>query len=154
MVEEGLFRTDLYYRLSVLELRIPPLRKRIDDIPLLTRIFLRGLRPDLLDDQIKMISELPIFRSYSWPGNIRELKNYLERFSILLSAEEDPTTLITSLFQVKNINANERLPLAHKEVQLNKAQEAEKLGISRTTLWRRLKNNELGRPSDTKMKHA
>lgn len=153
MVEEGLFRTDLYYRLSVLELRIPPLRKRLDDIPLLTGIFLRGLRPDLHDDEIKMISELPLFRSYSWPGNIRELKNYLERFSVLFSAEEDPIALITSLFHVKNINTNERLSRANKEVQLNKAQEAEKLGISRTTLWRRLKKNELGLPPDTKMKH-
>lgn len=144
MIEEGLFRADLCYRLSVLELRIPPLRKRMEDIPLLAGIFLRGLRPDLSEEIFQLIAELQIFRSYAWPGNIRELKNFLERFSVLFSAKDDPVSLVMSLFEEKNIHTNGQLPSAHQEYRLNKAREAEKLGISRTTLWRRLKKSESG----------
>jgi propionate catabolism operon transcriptional regulator len=154
MVEHGLFRADLCYRLSVLEMCIPPLRKRIDDIPLLTGIFLKGFRPDLTGDIIEMISKLPDFRSYPWPGNIRELKNFLERFSVLFNAGEDPTALIKSFFQEKRLHAHERLPLAHREVRLNKIQEAERLGISRTTLWRRHRNKDSERPSGAHLKHT
>lgn len=152
MVEEGLFRADLYYRLSVLELHIPPLRKRTDDIPFLTGIFLRNFRPDLPDDKIRMIAEFPAFRLYSWPGNIRELKNFLERFSVLLSAEEDPADLIKSLLQDKSVHALPQRPVDDQGVRLNKIQEAERLGISRTTLWRRRRKNERGGPADTLMK--
>jgi transcriptional regulator, propionate catabolism operon regulatory protein len=143
MVEKGLFRADLCYRLSVLELRIPPLRERLDDIPLLVGTFLRGLRSDLPEDKIALIAELPTFQSYAWPGNIRELKNFLERFSVLFNPSEDPIALIAFLFAEKKTNSGSRLPLDYKGAQVSKAREAEKLGISRTTLWRRSKNRKV-----------
>lgn len=139
MVERGLFRADLYYRLSVLELRIPPLRERPEDIPLLADLFLRGLRPDLPEDRVAVISTLPLFRAYDWPGNIRELKNFLERFAVLFEAPEDPARLVASLFAEKGADLDERSPAAHPGSRQSKAREAERLGISRTTLWRRRK---------------
>ena len=91
MVEAGAFRSDLYYRLSVFPIEVPPLRERAEDIPLFTQIFLerlnssyskgiRDIHPEVMD----------AFMNYSWPGNIRELENLLERGYIL-----ETTSLIT-----------------------------------------------------------
>ena len=83
-VKNGLFRLDLFYRLNVLTLRIPPLRERIEDIPLLSRHFLQRFRdesgfvPELGEDACRLLS------GYSWPGNVRELENVLERAMIQL----------------------------------------------------------------------
>jgi transcriptional regulator, propionate catabolism operon regulatory protein len=154
MVEKGLFRADLCYRLSVLELRIPPLRERLDDIPLLAGTVLRGLRPDLSADTIALIAEWPLFRSYDWPGNIRELKNFLERFSVLFNPGEDPIALIAVLFAEKNANASGRLSFSHAGIPLSRTREAERLGISRTTLWRRRKRKDAGRASETDPGHS
>ena len=89
MVEQGLFREDLYYRLNVIAIEIPPLRERKDDIPVLARSFIRRFTGDLkkriegLDPQ----AEKTLVR-YNWPGNIRELENTIER-AVLLA--EGPT---------------------------------------------------------------
>ena len=89
MVEQGLFREDLYYRLNVIAIEIPPLRERKDDIPVLARSFIRRFSGDLkkriegLDPQ----AEKTLVR-YNWPGNIRELENTIER-AVLLA--EGPT---------------------------------------------------------------
>ena len=94
-VKKGLFRDDLYYRLQVVAINIPPLRERGDDVLVLTEHFIRnfnarhgrvvkGLAPAVLD----------IFRSYSWPGNVRELSNLLERIFIL---EDDDTIRLEHL---------------------------------------------------------
>jgi DNA-binding NtrC family response regulator len=85
-VEAGRFRADLYYRINVMPIRIPPLRDRRDDVPVLAEAFLaelaarfgkplRGIRPDALE----------VLRGYSWPGNVRELRNVIER-GVLLAA--------------------------------------------------------------------
>lgn len=79
MVNKGQFREDLYYRLDVVNIHIPPLRERIEDIPLLIEHFI----PDInkrVNSQVKLVSQevLDCFFSYGWPGNIRELKNVLE----------------------------------------------------------------------------
>src|SRR5262249_15981980 len=80
MVEERAFRADLYYRLNVLPIVIPPLRERRDDIPLLVRFFATRFA----DEQRKVIDEIPedvieALLKYSWPGNVRELQNVIER---------------------------------------------------------------------------
>ncbi|MEA2489722.1 MAG: two-component system, NtrC family, nitrogen regulation response regulator NtrX [Acidobacteriota bacterium] len=84
-VAAGRFRKDLYYRLNVITIKVPPLRKRPDDIPLLTQHLLRGIARDLGREPLK-ISERTMQRltDYPWPGNVRELRNVLER-SMLLS---------------------------------------------------------------------
>lgn len=88
MVEQGAFRSDLYYRLNVVPLRVPALRERIDDIPLLTGAFLRRYsqengRPEtgISDDALRMIM------AYSWPGNVRELENVIERAVVMCKGQ-------------------------------------------------------------------
>ncbi|CAN5913953.1 hypothetical protein BH11MYX4_BH11MYX4_12480 [soil metagenome] len=77
-VNRGTFREDLFYRLSVVAIRIPPLRERLDDIELLVRAFLRNLRPG---KQTALFTEevFEALRRHDWPGNVRELRNYVER---------------------------------------------------------------------------
>jgi DNA-binding NtrC family response regulator len=86
-VERGTFRRDLYYRLAVVPLRIPPLRERIDDLPQLVDSLLDSLRHDLSLTEPPTIEEeaLTALRRYHWPGNIRELRNVLERALIMSS---------------------------------------------------------------------
>jgi formate hydrogenlyase transcriptional activator len=84
MVEEGRFRSDLYYRLHVFPLNVPPLRERREDIPLLTRYFVQK-HAQRMGRNIETIptSALDALTRYDWPGNIRELQNVLERSVIL-----------------------------------------------------------------------
>ncbi len=89
LVEEGKFRSDLYYRLNVVILEIPPLRQRKDDIPGLARRFLKQLAfeyertIDTLEDEV-----IDIFANYSWPGNVRQLHNLLESVVILAEGSQ------------------------------------------------------------------
>lgn len=90
-VEEGKFRKDLYYRINVIEIRLPPLRERKDDIPILVRYFLekyakknRKKPPDVSEEAMLFL------QNYSWPGNVRELENVLER-AILLCKDDKIT---------------------------------------------------------------
>jgi two-component system response regulator PilR (NtrC family) len=89
MVAENQFREDLYYRISVIPLEIPPLRHRRDDIPLLANHFLSRLNVTMKRD-IERISEAALKRleTYDWPGNVRELENAMERAFILETSRE------------------------------------------------------------------
>jgi transcriptional regulator with PAS, ATPase and Fis domain len=84
LVDQGRFRKDLYYRLKVVEVQLPPLRERLEDLPLLAGHFLETLNPKLKKD-IRGVSPeaLGCLMSYSWPGNIRELRHVIERAMIL-----------------------------------------------------------------------
>jgi transcriptional regulator with PAS, ATPase and Fis domain len=80
MVEKGLFREDLYYRLNVIPISLPPLRDRHEDIPLLARHFLRKICDDMNRPQMNLTSSaLAALESYEWPGNVREMENAIER---------------------------------------------------------------------------
>jgi two-component system response regulator AtoC len=83
-VREGRFREDLFYRLSVIPIELPPLRDRIDDIPLLAAHFISGFNPRL-GTQIEGVTPeaITVMKAYAWPGNIRELENLLERSMLL-----------------------------------------------------------------------
>jgi transcriptional regulator with PAS, ATPase and Fis domain len=83
-LEQGTFREDLYYRLNVLPINIPPLRERKEDIPFLADHFVKKLRKDL-GTPVQSISEAAIqrLREYHWPGNVRELENVMERSMVL-----------------------------------------------------------------------
>ena len=88
MVERGKFREDLFYRLNVLPIYLPPLRERIDDVPPLAEFFVRKYAEE--NDRGHMIIEpdtLTYLKRYSWPGNVRELQNYVERSIVLAAAD-------------------------------------------------------------------
>ena len=85
LVQEGKFREDLYYRLSVVPIVLPPLRKRVEDIPYLVDFFLQRYAPD---KKIRLSDDVyPALMSYHWPGNIRELENLTERLLALASGD-------------------------------------------------------------------
>lgn len=156
-VNEGAFRRDLFFRLNVLTLRIPPLRERRQDIPLLTTHFLErigreaGMARNISDDALKAL------QNYDWPGNVRELENSLERACALSSASEIqvrdlPTHLSSSPSSMMDRPANGIVPMAELErvtilnalAQTNgdKIMAARQLGIGKTTLYRKLKEYE------------
>lgn len=89
MVEDGTFREDLYYRLAVIPLTLPPLRERPDDIPELVAIFFRKFKERLNRPNLKLPPTLlPHFATHRWPGNVRELENVVERLVVLAPGDE------------------------------------------------------------------
>ena len=81
LIKEGKFREDLYYRLNVVRINVPPLRERKSDIPLLVQTFLKNIDPNLRisNEALKKLMD------YDWPGNVRQLENLIRRASILVS---------------------------------------------------------------------
>lgn len=93
MVEDGAFREDLYYRLNVIPLTLPPLRERPDDIPELVAIFFEKFKQRLSRPGLKLPPALlPYFSSHRWPGNVRELENVIERLVVLCPGDEVTVT--------------------------------------------------------------
>ena len=89
MIEDGMFREDLYYRLAVVPLELPPLRERTDDIPELVQYFFaKSKQKQGRADLVLPPSLLPYFTAYRWPGNVRELENILERLVVLTRGDE------------------------------------------------------------------
>ena len=88
-IDEGLFRDDLFFRLSVIPISVPSLRARREDIPLLATHFLEEFAFEY-GHRVKMLDEaaLTVLRAYEWPGNVRELRNVLERLAIMVPGEE------------------------------------------------------------------
>jgi len=97
MVNEGKFREDLFYRLNVIQINVPPLRDRLEDIPILVEHFLRKTNEKLGIDKIKTVSPevMKIFYSYGWGGNVRELENVIERAIVLADGEVITPELIS-----------------------------------------------------------
>jgi|Deesub1362A_J573_1020465.scaffolds.fasta_scaffold00093_112 DNA-binding NtrC family response regulator len=154
MIASGRFRRDLYYRLNVMEIYIPPLRERKSDIEPLSRFFLKKHLPDYRKNITGFTKEaMEILKNYSFPGNVRELENIIERAIILekgslITPDSLPQTI--KMFQIETLEPDKIKPVEElvKEyvrsvVELlggNKAEAARLLGISRTSLWRMLKN--------------
>lgn len=156
MVNTGEFRKDLYYRLKVMVLEIPPLRERREDILLLANLFVEEGNKELGRSITGISGEAKdLLLDYSWPGNVRELKNILERAMILSTKEEiSPETLPIELRE--QLSAPRSVPLNLSEFSLeaverkhisevlsmakgNKSKAARSLGISRSTLREKLK---------------
>lgn len=150
-VAESRFRKDLYYRINTVEMQVPALRDRQEDIPSLADYFLEKYRqkyhkPDLILNEM-LISEL---KNYSWPGNIRELDHCIER-SVILSREKDLRLLMPqdeeSEKTVVNLNLEEMEELlikkALKKHRGNISLAAEDLGLSRAALYRRMEKFQL-----------
>jgi DNA-binding NtrC family response regulator len=171
MVEQGRFRKDLFYRLNVVSLKIPPLRERRQDVPLLTAHFLErigkeyGKKFELGDEALRVLAD------YDWPGNVRELENALERACSFASGEmvqlgDLPTQLQDFRMQQRRLTVPLRqtlqaaaaqpgvTSLAEMEKQAildtirrlkgDKLQAARLLGIGKTTLYRKLKEYNIG----------
>lgn len=158
MMQTGVFRDDLYYRVNVLRLELPPLRERRDDIIPLMLHFLgmytlrSGKPPRILDDQAQAA-----LIGYRWPGNVRELRNFGERLAVLnndgvIGAKDIAGVLPINdnvekteskkidLISAGGDNANKTILLkALEEADYHYGRAAARLGISRVTLWRRLK---------------
>jgi two-component system nitrogen regulation response regulator GlnG len=96
LIQQGLFREDLYYRLNVVPLRLPPLRERVEDIPDLVRHFLRKAEGEGLPAKHLDADALDILRHHRWPGNVRELENLIRRLAVLHSGEAIPAAAIAA----------------------------------------------------------
>jgi len=154
LVEEGKFREELYYRLNVLELYIPPLRERKDDIPPLCGYFLDKYAKEF-NKPVESISEdvIGIFMGYHFPGNVRELEHIIERAVILADGQTIEPKHLPGRFKASDpppLNADRKfMTLAELEKQYilevlqatggNKSKAVQLLGISRAALWRKLK---------------
>jgi two-component system, NtrC family, response regulator AtoC len=157
MVQAGTFREDLYYRLNVILIELPPLRSRPDDIPLLVRHFLRKYSHALGKEVKSMSAEvLEILHQYPFPGNVRELGNIVERAVALsegleITAHDLPSDLrelsMSSLETQTLLTLEEKERLYIQEVlrktSYKKNLAADILGVPRTTLWRKLKHHGL-----------
>jgi len=134
MVDEGLFRMDLFYRLNVFPLTVPPLRERKSDIPLLLAQFVSNLSKKL-GKTFKGISEvsMELMMDYHWPGNIRELQNVIERSAILSKTEiidvDDalvPVSIKQAKVETEVESFEEDPPLAHQSSEYKTLAENEK----------------------------
>ena len=159
MIKEGSFREDLFYRLNVISLDIPPLRKRRDDIVLLTQHFIQNFA-EKNRKQIKGFTPKAIDRliRYDWPGNVRELMNAVERAVVLARTERiddedlaiiqtpfDPavesTPVLEEINEITTLENMERTAVIKtlKATDGNKSEAARRLGITRKTLHKKLK---------------
>lgn len=169
LVEEGLFREDLYYRLKVIPIEIPPLRERRSDIPLLVHYFLKGTA-ESKNKKIKGISKdaIKALINYDWPGNVRELENIIERMVILadgdqLTVQDLPEKIFQEHstdksgqpiipddgFSLNNaINEYERLLIirALEKADWVKNRAAKLLNMNRTTLVEKIKKQGIEKP--------
>jgi two-component system, NtrC family, response regulator AtoC len=163
LVREGKFREDLYYRLAVVQIRVPPLRERKEDIPLLANTFLkeicerdgkafRPLSPDAMEALLR----------YDWPGNVRELKGAIDSGVTLatgnqITVRDLPLTVqgASGSLPLREVGSQDFVNIHDNEVRLimraldesggNRTEAAKKLGISRRTLHRRLKELQLSK---------
>jgi DNA-binding NtrC family response regulator len=159
MLEEGTFREDLYYRLNVVTIILPPLRQRLDDIPILVDHFLREISQQKHTAPRRISPEvMRRFEAYRWPGNVRELRNTLERMMVLaegevLTEKDLPEEIMAASGDAaapKEMPANltmdelERLAItkALEQCAGNRTHAAERLGISVRTLQRKLRHYE------------
>ncbi|HEY6003802.1 MAG TPA: sigma 54-interacting transcriptional regulator [Anaeromyxobacter sp.] len=177
-IAQGAFREDLYYRLNILNLHLPPLRERPADVPLVAAHLLDAALarhgapegPAVRERRDRLLSAIePRLLAYPWPGNVRELENVMERVAVLLAAppagDEEPgngagapgepierelATVVPELFEQRPREDGESLRTARRgserehvlrvlsECGGNHSQAARRLGIGRTTLWRKL----------------
>jgi two-component system response regulator HydG len=159
-VKQGTFREDLYYRLNVIPINLPPLSARSNDIPLLARHFLRRFATE----QGKEIEDfspeaMRLLLDHTWPGNVRELENTVEHATVLakgtrIEASDLPAMLYSA---ASTIQATKQPTLVQNEIKLlqevleecdwNKKQAAKRLGISRSTLYDKIKKYQITQPT-------
>ena len=164
-IESNRFRSDLYYRINVIPIEVPPLRKRKDDIPLLVNHFvnetvnINGLQDKTVTEEL-----MNIFINYEWPGNVRQLKNIVERMVVLsedniLDIKDAPSILLSgkdnieldlpgdiyspSLKEARDEFEKNFILKALQSTNWNIAQTARVLDMERTYLYRKIKSYDL-----------
>ena len=154
LIEKGSFREDFYFRINVIPIHLPPLRERIEDIPILADAFFRKTRLKI-NKKITTISKdtMVALMNYSWPGNVRELKSAFEYACVTCQGETIqpghlPPNILTekkASFPAKRVSINRE---EIKKIELietlektggNQSKAAELLGVSRVTIWNRMK---------------
>ena len=163
-ISEGSFREDFFYRINVIKIEIPPLRRRIEDIPLLANHFLNKYSHETVKrvDHINN-DALTLLKQYDWPGNVRELGNAIERVVVLSKSRtlrvEDLSFLQTahavsgkrqSLLEMEKNYVKEIL----EEYGWNITRAAKMLGINRVTLHKKIKRFKLARKSNASLNHT
>ena len=165
-IEEGRFREDLFYRLNVIPIKVPPLRERLEDIPLLVEDFLDELARESGLGRKKITEDaISILQQYHWPGNVRELRNLIERLVILTPGETIDKQQLLRLFDAEIPDSNKKLSNIYELENLREARAyferefirrkleknnwnisltAQKIGIERTHLHRKMKAYGLG----------
>lgn len=155
MVNDGKFREDLFYRINVVPLHIPPLRERIDDLPLLVKTFSHDFRDNHRAVSSHISPEvMDLFMRYPWPGNIRELKSALEYASIIAGSDQiepqhlpeqikrfadDRCVPTTPQHSTDDIGEKATLLNVLRQCKGNKTKAASILGLHRMTVWNRMK---------------
>ncbi len=168
MVQQKHFREDLYFRLNVIPIELPPLRNRRGDIPLLANFFLHNFNRKL-NQKIEGITQeaMAILEGYHWPGNIRELENLIERLVVLRSNErwidvkdlpldllynedtmKDGHQVEKGLLQARRLFERRYIERALKLCKYNQARTARMLGIHRNTLIQKMKTLDISSRSD------
>ncbi|MBU0909309.1 MAG: sigma 54-interacting transcriptional regulator, partial [Proteobacteria bacterium] len=159
LIKEGRFREELYYRIGVIPINLPPLNERKDDIPALVEFFINS-NSIKTGKKIRRISKqaLEIIYQYSWPGNVRELINAIDYAFVLCPGDEILPEHLPPHFaaQLKMLNIpvvksqlsktedeRQRLVKALKATSGNKSEAARLMGISRVTLWKYLKKYQI-----------
>jgi DNA-binding NtrC family response regulator len=166
LVQEKKFRSDLYFRISALPLRMPPLRERPEDVPILARRLLEDFATDLGRRGLRLSpAGEGALCEYSWPGNVRELRNVLERAILLRGTDvldasdlrfEGPGAILAPPSPLPPATANltleevERLHIERvlQDVEGRVAEASQRLGIPRSTLYQKIKRLGLADPAD------
>jgi two-component system, NtrC family, nitrogen regulation response regulator NtrX len=166
-IKNGNFREDLYYRLNVIPVHVPPLRERLDDIPILVDYFLENITKENNLQKKKISKEVILqFQNYSWPGNIRELKNLLERLVILVQSDiinildidlpeqnysnqnsDSKNTIIPLKTIRKDFEKNYIINLLNKN-NWNIPKTAKMMNIERNNLYKKIKNYAIEVPEE------
>ncbi|TGE38371.1 PAS domain-containing protein [Desulfosporosinus fructosivorans] len=158
-VSKGMFRQDLYYRLNVVPIQIPPLRSRLEDIPLLVNHFLHKYNEKYKVNKYINNSAMEVLQQYDWPGNVRELGNIIERLIIVINEPVidsdhivkivDNEKLAAVCFDKNNLTLKEAVSILERQMIMNALQTygsthkaAPSLGVSQPTVLRKAK--ELG----------
>ncbi|MDR2011374.1 MAG: sigma-54 dependent transcriptional regulator [Bacteroidales bacterium] len=147
-ISEGKFREDLYHRLNEFFITIPPLRQRIDDLPVFAQYFL-NLANQELEKDIKRFSEdaMEALMKHNWTGNLRELRNVVRRATLFSQTDEillehlpsfSPHSVLTEDLSLKSVNEKERIEIALKKANGNKTKAAGFLKIDRKTLYNKM----------------
>ncbi len=152
--EAGTFRMDLYYRLSVFSIQLPPLRERKADVPALAKYYLNFFATKMGSQKMEMTADfINALEQHQWKGNIRELKNVMERVVILSDSDTLSTELLPPGFNTETTDNSNAIDLASVEKHHikkilaytggNKTETARLLGIGLTTLYRKLEEYKL-----------
>jgi len=154
MVEEGKFREDLWFRLNVVRILVPPLCERIADIPLLAHYFVKKYNERYRQNARLTESGVKAMQEYSWPGNIRQLQHMMERLAILATAGRIDEVAVRDAIEAMEPREHGGETLADAESEQirrvlaatggNKSRAAKILGIERKTLYRKLERMGLG----------